>query len=53
LYAAAAGSAPERQTLDLAKLFLSADQNNLFFIQIFVIIWQFCGTGKNKLSFFP
>jgi hypothetical protein len=34
----------ERQISDLAKLFLSADQINLYFIQLFVFIWQFCGT---------
>jgi hypothetical protein len=31
----------ERQFLDLAKLFLSADQINLYFIQIIVTIRQF------------
>ncbi len=34
----------ERQIPDLAKLILSADQINLYFIQLFVLIWQFCGT---------
>jgi hypothetical protein len=34
----------ERQIPDLAKLFLSADQINLYFIQLFVFIWQFSGT---------
>jgi hypothetical protein len=34
----------ERQIPDLAKLFLSAFQINLYFIQLFVFIWQFCGT---------
>ncbi len=34
----------ERQIPDLAKLFLSADQINLYFIQLFVSIWPFCGT---------
>ncbi len=42
----------ERQIPDLAILFSSADQIDLYFIQLFVIIWQFCGTDKNKLSFF-
>jgi hypothetical protein len=37
----------ERQILDLAKLFLSADQINLYFIQIIVNIRQFCGIDKN------
>jgi hypothetical protein len=36
----------ERQILHLEKLFLSADQINLYFIQIIVIIRQFCGFGK-------
>jgi hypothetical protein len=34
----------ERQIPDLAKLFLSADQINLYFIQIIVNIRKFCGT---------
>jgi hypothetical protein len=33
----------ERQILDLAKIFLSADQINLGFVHLFVLIWQFCG----------
>ncbi len=36
----------ERQILDLTKLFLSADQINLYFIQIIVNIRQFCGIDK-------
>jgi hypothetical protein len=42
----------ERQILDLAKLFSSADQINLYFIQLFVYIRQFCGIDKYKLFFF-
>jgi hypothetical protein len=34
----------ERRIPDLAKIFLSADQTNLYFIQLFVLFWQFCGT---------
>ncbi len=41
----------ERQILDLAKLFLSADQINLYFIQIVVNIRQFCGIEKKKNLF--
>jgi hypothetical protein len=40
----------ERQILDLAKSFSSADQINLYFIQITVKIRQFCGIDK-KLFF--
>jgi hypothetical protein len=36
----------ERQILNLAKLFLSADQIDLYFIQINVTIRQFCGFDK-------
>ncbi len=42
----------ERQILDLAKLFLSADQIKLSFIQIIVNIRQFCGFKKPFFSFF-
>jgi hypothetical protein len=45
-------TASERQIPDLAKLFLSADQINLYFIQLVVYIKQFCGIDKNKLFFF-
>ncbi len=41
----------ERQILDLEKLFLSADQNNLYFIQIIVNIRQFCGIDKKNIFF--
>jgi hypothetical protein len=41
------GCASERQILDLAKLFLSADQINLYFIQIIDSIRQFRGIDKN------
>ncbi len=34
----------ERQIPDLAKLFLSADPINLYFIQLFGFTWPFCGT---------
>jgi hypothetical protein len=33
--------ASERHMPDLVKLFLPADQINLYFIQVFVFIWQF------------
>ncbi len=36
----------ERQILDLSKLFFSADQIILYFIQIIVNIRQFCGIDK-------
>jgi hypothetical protein len=42
----------ERQISDLAKLFLSADQINLYFIQIIVNIKQFCGIDKTFFFFF-
>jgi hypothetical protein len=44
--ATAKGNASERQILDLAKLFSSADQIHLYFIQIIVNIRQFCGIDK-------
>jgi hypothetical protein len=34
----------ERQIPDLAKLVSSSDQINLYFIQLIIFIWQFCGT---------
>jgi hypothetical protein len=37
----------ERQISNLAKLFLSADQINFYFIQIIDNIRQFCGIDKN------
>ncbi len=41
----------ERQILDLAKSFSSADQSNLYFIQIIINIRQFCGIDKKKFFF--
>ncbi len=42
----------ERQISNLAKVFLSADQIKLYFIQIIVNISQFCGIDKIYFFFF-